>query len=69
MNEISHVARDVFTHYDDINLRLNSPNESALFLAYLPVSYKCRRVLKQVESRLRKSPKQKNRTIIVINRN
>jgi len=58
MNEISHVDRDAI-HYDS-NLRLNSPNGNALFLAYLHVNCKFHCVLKQVASHPRKSPKQKN---------
>lgn len=61
MSEISHVDRDAI--YYDSNLRLNSPNGNALFLAYLLVNCEGRCVLKRVANRPRKSPKQKNRTI------
>lgn len=61
MNEINHVDRDTI-HYDS-NLRLNSPNENALFLAYLLVNCEFRCALKRVANRPRKSPKQKDRAI------
>lgn len=55
MNEINHLDRDAI-HYDS-NLKLNSPNGNALFLAYLLVNCKFHCALKQVASHLQKSPK------------